>query len=538
MADKDPILLIQMQRMGDIILTFPLMVALKRRWPGHPVWVVAEPSFFRELMPLAPEAVFFPPEMLPNLAWNKFLLVINLSGRAGAADFLGGLAPEKTGWRLGAETAGSARHIHGFWHLYRAALTQNNHGNLFHWSDLYRLDIEDARPARMGLVIPAHKKSRSVAMVLGASEAAKHPDAIFWSRLATRLRSAGWQPFFIGGKAEMALGQETARLARMPQANFCGRLSLGELAKVLRSVALCITPDTGPMHLANWLGTPVLNLSLGPVNAQETGPVSPGHWIIRAAMSCTGCWRCPGSRIRCHQHFSPAAVAEVALALLEQTRPTGQPGPACPKGLQLLRTARDSLGLYSLVRQGDHEVQNARRCLARAGISLFWQAAFLLFASLDRQDGPVLPGGGSGQCQGKVTAERDPGCAAGNGPDDRPDNVLSARPGNSQEPADSSLSASVEYAAMATSRLRGLQSGLPALVEAMGHGLARIGLDCARAMRRGQPLTDSFWQARPPLLRLFAGHCHLELENSSYSPTAWQKVLARIDHLRDLVASL
>lgn len=61
----DPLLVLQLQRMGDLILTFPLLLALKKRWPGHPIWVAAEPQFFQELMPLAPEVVFFPPRIAP-----------------------------------------------------------------------------------------------------------------------------------------------------------------------------------------------------------------------------------------------------------------------------------------------------------------------------------------------------------------------------------------------------------------------------------------------------------------------------------------
>ena len=33
----DPLLVLQLQRMGDLILTFPLLLALKKRWPGHPL---------------------------------------------------------------------------------------------------------------------------------------------------------------------------------------------------------------------------------------------------------------------------------------------------------------------------------------------------------------------------------------------------------------------------------------------------------------------------------------------------------------------
>ena len=89
------------------------------------------------------------------------------------------------------------------------------------------------------------------------------------------------------------------------------------MAAVLRGLDLCITPDTGPMHLADWLGVPVLTLSMGPVHARETGPTAPGQWVLRAAMSCVGCWQCRRSKLYCKQAFSPASVARAALAVLE-----------------------------------------------------------------------------------------------------------------------------------------------------------------------------------------------------------------------------
>ena len=49
-----PILVIQMQRMGDLILSFPLFLWLMRRYPGHPLWVAADPHFFRPLRPVGP----------------------------------------------------------------------------------------------------------------------------------------------------------------------------------------------------------------------------------------------------------------------------------------------------------------------------------------------------------------------------------------------------------------------------------------------------------------------------------------------------
>ena len=94
----DPLLVLQLQRMGDLILTFPLLLALKKRWPGHPIWVAAEPQFFQELMPLAPEVVFFPPSHCPTLARGHYAAAINLSARPEAAACLAGL---EAGLKLG-----------------------------------------------------------------------------------------------------------------------------------------------------------------------------------------------------------------------------------------------------------------------------------------------------------------------------------------------------------------------------------------------------------------------------------------------------
>ncbi|MDR2056100.1 MAG: glycosyltransferase family 9 protein [Desulfovibrio sp.] len=361
----DPLLILQLQRMGDLILAFPLIETLQRRMPGHPVWVAAEPQFFKELMPLSPQVVFFPPSHCKVLARGRYALAVNLSSRPEAAQCLARLeAPAK----LGPAALGDGLSIYGHWNLYRAALTQNNRHNAFHWADLYLMDImEGAGLAAVGHSLPRGAGGRRVGLMLGASEAAKRPDADFWARLARRLVRAQAGPVFLGGKAEIPLGEEVAKKSGLPRANLCGRLSLAELAQLLPTLALFITPDTGPMHLADRLGVPVLNLSMGPVHARETGPRSPGQWILRASLSCVGCWQCVRATPRCKRAFTPKAVAEVALSLLDNPQ-----NPALPplNRLVLFRTGRDAQGLYRLESRRD-----TPSC--RALLEDFWQAAFL-----------------------------------------------------------------------------------------------------------------------------------------------------------------
>lgn len=470
----DPLLVLQLQRMGDLILTFPLLLALKKRWPGHPLWVAAEPQFFQELMPLAPEVVFFPPSHCAALARGRYAAVINLSGRPRAAACLSeATAPLK----LGPAASPDGLRVHGYWQLYRTALTQNNHHNAFHWSDLYRLDLDPAvRPGQAAHMLPAPAGSGRVGLVVGASEAAKHPDAMFWARLARRLTAAGFMPIFLGGRAESALGQEAARLARLPQANLCGRLPLREVAAVLRGLDLCITPDTGPMHLADWLGVPVLNLSMGPVHARETGPVAPGQWVLRAAMSCVGCWQCRRSTLHCKLAFTAAAVARAALSILENPRNARLAARSGPfSGLSLYRTGRDALGLYRLEAVECREGSASASC--RFLLEDFWQAAFLFLYD------PAL------------------------------------RP-------------------LARQRLAALQKAFPPLAQRLDAGLTRLCAHCAAAFRRhGQTMPADFWRAEAPLLRLFAGHTHMFLQNADFSAQGWQTALNRLTTLRDLCSS-
>lgn len=374
-------LVLQMHRLGDLILSFPLLYYLQRHTSCRNTWVVAEPAFFQPLLPVAPPVTFFPAAQGEALAASQpFELGINLSSRLAAARILAGM---QAGRRLGLSEHEGALQVYGFWQLYRQALTQNNRGNPFHWSDLNILDLApDADIHATGYMLPRPAGTGRVGLVLGASEAAKRPSPHFWARLARRLAASGHMPLFLGGDAEKDIGKETARLSGLPQADLCGKLPLDALVGVMRRLDLCITPDTGPMHLANWLGVPVLNLSLGPVHARETGPSSPGQWVLRASMSCTGCWQCQRGKLSCHGLFTAPAVARVAEDVMRYgDRLLHQP-PVLPAGLELFRTERNDLGLHQL-----RPIGAKRRCI-RGLLEDFWQAFFLALYQPNRM--PLL----------------------------------------------------------------------------------------------------------------------------------------------------
>ncbi|WP_285906536.1 glycosyltransferase family 9 protein [Pseudodesulfovibrio pelocollis] len=371
MSAKRPILILQMQRMGDLILSYPLMLWLARQYPGHPLFVAAEEIFSKPLMRISPKATYVPWTGVHSLRQHHFELVINLSIREEAARLAHDLRAEA---RLGpTQTPEGVRFVHGPWQLYRASLVGNNRYNRFHWADLNALDAIPAKAMGTTRFDPPRTlppDTVRVGLFLGASEPAKRPSARFWADLVRELLGRGLRPVLFGGPAEKDLGRRVISLAKAPALNLCGTLGLDEFGVVGQTLALLITPDTGPMHLAAWTGLKCLNLSMGHVNPWETGPYGPGHLVLRADMDCArGCWQCSLDRLHCHDPFTPARIAVLTARVVAGDGPDKLAGLTLP-GLTLFRTARRR-GLYALHRL-DAAPPDADRLVSR-----FWHAFFL-----------------------------------------------------------------------------------------------------------------------------------------------------------------
>lgn len=68
-------------------------------------------------------------------------------------------------------------------------------------------------------------------------------------------------------------------LAQLPLVNICGRDTLKQLAALLESADLLISPDTGPAHIANAMGTDVLGLYAAS-NPARSGPYHSLRWCV------------------------------------------------------------------------------------------------------------------------------------------------------------------------------------------------------------------------------------------------------------------
>ena len=90
-------------------------------------------------------------------------------------------------------------------------------------------------------------------------------------------------------------GVEKESIARIraqmktPAVSLAGETSLRELACLYRRAALVISTDSGPMHIAAAVGTPVVAL-FGPTDPARTGPYGKGHRVLQQELPCSPCF--------------------------------------------------------------------------------------------------------------------------------------------------------------------------------------------------------------------------------------------------------
>ncbi len=361
-------LIIQMHRIGDLILTFPLVKKMLELEATRPLFIVAEKNFYLPLKRLAPQAIFIPPTSRILLE-TEFNHIINLSHRKESYELIEKLKSEKI---TGYYKKNNALHINGFWQLYRASLTHNSRHNLFHWADLNALDILNYNHVN-SMTYTAKStinNDKKIGLFIGASEASKRPDPLFFAKLAESLLKLGYKPFFLGGAAEEKLGEEANKILQIPALNLVNKFTLEELVKFMQTLDLLVTPDTGPMHIAAAFGVPTLNLSLGNVAPNETSVSNQNHYILQANLSCRSCWACRRN-YECKDKFAPKEISKVIHSILSDNTDLN-----FIKDLSLFETARTE-NLHTLI-----PIYSTRDEL-KSHLDNFWQEYFFRISPLD-----------------------------------------------------------------------------------------------------------------------------------------------------------
>ena len=137
------------------------------------------------------------------------------------------------------------------------------------------------------------------------------------NRLVVNLKKSsfeGKEPrcVIVGGPGEEELGQKIAGRLSCQAVVLSGRTSIRELLAVTKRCAIFLTNDTGPMHVAQALGVPVVAV-FGSTDPQATGPVGQANGVVRSVVRCAPCFlrACPIDH-RCMTGVSVEQALEVA----------------------------------------------------------------------------------------------------------------------------------------------------------------------------------------------------------------------------------
>jgi lipopolysaccharide heptosyltransferase II len=126
----------------------------------------------------------------------------------------------------------------------------------------------------------------------------------------------GWSVVFTGSDAERELVEAVRAEMGAPSHSFAGRLDLAELAALIAAAPLLIANNTGPVHIAAAVGTPVVDL-YALTNPQHT-PWAVPHRVLNHDVPCKNCFKsvCPQGHHDCLRLVPPSAVVRAALELV------------------------------------------------------------------------------------------------------------------------------------------------------------------------------------------------------------------------------
>lgn len=354
------VLIINITRMGDLIQMIPLLGRLEEEWPGVKIDLITDNEFahvatllpgirevfaydFQELMDDSRVKARDVVSLYQDLAhWANPLLqvgydrVVNLTFNRRSAFLVKffGCADER-----GMTTAHDGIFlVKNSWMKYFLDFHAYRQINRFNIVDLYALGgsgpgsfhpirltvTNEQRDWAKRLLQHSGTPDRWVAVQVGASDPMKAWRPAYYGQLMAHLskkRNIGF--VLIGTKKEKAAVNEAVQAYQLsrgqgPLCETVGKTSIPELIALLQQCQLMVTNDTGPMHMAVGVGTPVLNVSVGHVDFWETGPFGPGHWVVQPDIVCGPCGFdkvCPHHA--CKDHIIPEEIGQLCLHLLD-----------------------------------------------------------------------------------------------------------------------------------------------------------------------------------------------------------------------------
>jgi lipopolysaccharide heptosyltransferase I len=349
-AAPDRLLIVKPSSFGDIIHALPVLELLQHQWPRTAIdWLVKEE--WAELLlgqPAIDKVLIFPKNFkawraLKNrLRQTRYNAVIDLQGllRSGIASLMTG-APVRIGFADSRE--GSC-----WCYTTRIEPSRGSVHAVERNLDLLR-QIGFPAVTAPTFPLPTSCAADDWLESLWRKEHLDHPEGAVVIHPAARWKTKRWPAkrfaevgdrlsaahsariFLIAGSEQSAQASEVVRHMQCRAVNLAGITSLPQLMALLRRASLLISNDSGPMHLAAALGSPVIGI-FGPTDPRRVGPYGAVNVALKKNFLCSGCsrQRCTHAQ-ECLRAISVDEVVENASTMLRRGM-TREESAAAPSG--------------------------------------------------------------------------------------------------------------------------------------------------------------------------------------------------------------
>lgn len=158
---------------------------------------------------------------------------------------------------------------------------------------------------RVATLLREFSKEKLIAVAPGARWASKQwPPEFFAEVFNLFYRSHPDYSFVIlGSPGEKPLGEQLQNHLKAPSINLIGLTGIPELVEAIRRSRLLLCNDSGPMHIAAALGTPLVCM-FGPTDPVLTGPFTDRAEILVPNLECIKCFKRECESRRCHRSIS------------------------------------------------------------------------------------------------------------------------------------------------------------------------------------------------------------------------------------------
>jgi lipopolysaccharide heptosyltransferase II len=346
------ILVIRLDLIGDLVLSMSVVRALKRTYPGVEIDLLAVPASAKvvihdpdltEIITYDPNIWRRPKALFQAKNWRDvFRLRRQLSARH--YDIAVGVFGAWAG--IIAVLSGAKRRVGFGRESYPGFMTDNVPGR--HWSpgdhkheidyclELAKSSGASVSPAdRMPCLYVDPQALQQLEQLLVQEGIAPEKPVIachisshngqskrwpipYWARLIDKLIcEQGAQVILTGTPGDLPLIESVLHKMQEQAINLAGKTSLPELVALLQRADLVISGDSGPMHIAAAVGTPLIAI-LGPTDPALSGPLSPTAMILRSDIWCSPCYNardtadCRFFTTQCMKNILPSQVFNIA----------------------------------------------------------------------------------------------------------------------------------------------------------------------------------------------------------------------------------